>query len=41
MSLHGCHFLRELDFSPSEWRELLALTADLKSARRAGTRAHA
>ena len=32
MSLKGRHFLRELDFSPSEWRELLALTAELKAA---------
>lgn len=37
MSLHGRHFLRELDFTPAEWRELLDLTAQLKAARKAGT----
>lgn len=37
MSLRGRHFLRELDFSPAEWRELLDLTAELKAARLAGT----
>jgi len=37
VSLHGRHFLRELDFSPAEWHELLALTADLKAARKSGT----
>ena len=35
-SLTGRHFLRELDFSPAEWRRLLDLTADLKAARSAG-----
>jgi ornithine carbamoyltransferase len=37
VSLHGRHFLRELDFSSAEWRELLGLTAELKQARQAGT----
>ncbi len=37
MNLRGRHFLRELDFTPSEWSHLLALTAELKSARKAGT----
>ena len=36
MSLHGRHFLKELDFSPAEWRELLDLTGQLKDARKAG-----
>lgn len=30
-------FLKELDFTPEEWRHLLALSRDLKAARRAGT----
>ncbi len=37
MSLRGRHFLKELDFTPAEWTELLALTAELKAARAAGT----
>ena len=36
VSLHGRHFLKELDFSPAEWRELLDLTGQLKDARKAG-----
>ena len=36
-NLRGRHFLRELDFSPAEWRQLLDLTADLKSQRSSGT----
>ncbi|MBK8459851.1 MAG: ornithine carbamoyltransferase [Micropruina sp.] len=31
------HFLKELDFTPSEWKGLLALTAQLKQARAEGT----
>jgi ornithine carbamoyltransferase len=37
VSLRGRHFLRELDFTPAEWRELLDLTAELKATRKAGT----
>ena len=36
LSLTGRHFLKELDFSPAEWRGLLDLTAELKQSRRAG-----
>lgn len=36
-SLTGRHFLKEQDFTPGEWRELLALTGELKAARAAGT----
>ena len=35
--LRGRHFLKEQDFAPAEWRELLTLTGELKSARAAGT----
>ncbi|MFH5822635.1 ornithine carbamoyltransferase [Georgenia sp. AZ-5] len=35
--LRGRSFLKELDFSPREWRSLLDLAAELKAARRAGT----
>jgi ornithine carbamoyltransferase len=35
--LKGRHFLKELDFAPEEFRQLLALAAELKAARRAGT----
>jgi len=34
--LHGRHFLKELDFSPAEWRSLLDLAAELKRERQAG-----
>lgn len=37
MSLHGKHFLKELDYSPEQWRQLLHLTGELKAARKAGT----
>jgi ornithine carbamoyltransferase len=37
MSLHGRHFLKEIDFTPAEWHTLLDLTAELKAARKAGT----
>lgn len=36
VTLYQRHFLRELDFTPQEWRDLLALTAELKQARRKG-----
>lgn len=36
ISLTGRHFLKELDFTPAQWRGLLDLTAELKQARRAG-----
>ncbi|MDO5747634.1 MAG: ornithine carbamoyltransferase [Actinomycetaceae bacterium] len=31
---HGRHFLKELDFTPAEWRELLDLSAELKAAKK-------
>jgi len=34
ISLTSRHFLKELDFTPAEWRRLLDLTAELKQARR-------
>jgi ornithine carbamoyltransferase len=37
VSLHGRHFLKELDFTPAEWQQLLSLTGELKAARKAGT----
>ncbi|MCQ6551996.1 ornithine carbamoyltransferase [Streptomyces sp. C10-9-1] len=39
MALHlaGRHFLKELDFTAEEFRGLVALAAELKAARRAGT----
>lgn len=37
MSLTGRSFLKELDFTPAEWRELLDLAATLKADKRAGT----
>lgn len=37
MPLTGRHFLKEQDFTPAQWRELLSLTAELKQARRDGT----
>lgn len=36
-TLKGRHFLKEQDFSPREWCDLLSLTAELKAARTAGT----
>jgi ornithine carbamoyltransferase len=36
VNLHNRHFLKELDFTPDEWRFLLRLAADLKQAKRAG-----
>lgn len=35
-ALHGRHFLRELDFTPAEWRSLIDLAAELKAAKKAG-----
>ncbi|MCZ4095607.1 ornithine carbamoyltransferase [Streptomyces sp. So13.3] len=37
IDLKGRHFLKELDFSPEEFRHLVELAAELKSAKRAGT----
>lgn len=34
MNLRNRHFLKELDFTTAEWKGLLALTADLKRARK-------
>jgi len=36
-SLRGRNFLKELDFTPEEWRELLTLAVSLKSAKAAGS----
>ncbi|MST49278.1 ornithine carbamoyltransferase subunit F, partial [Mobiluncus holmesii] len=33
---HGRHFLKELDFTPGEWVELLELAAQLKAAKKEG-----
>lgn len=38
-TIHGRNFLKELDFTPSQWHYLLALTAELKTAKYAGTEA--
>lgn len=35
--LHGRSFLKELDFTPVEWRSLLDLSAELKAAKKGGT----
>ncbi|GAA1910795.1 ornithine carbamoyltransferase [Streptomyces sodiiphilus] len=35
--LRGRHFLKELDFTAGEFRHLIALAAELKAAKRAGT----
>jgi ornithine carbamoyltransferase len=32
-NLHGRSFLRELDFTPKEWKFLLDLSAELKAAK--------
>ncbi|KJY27023.1 ornithine carbamoyltransferase [Streptomyces sp. NRRL S-495] len=37
VDLNGRHYLRELDFTAAEIHQLLDLTAELKTARRAGT----
>ncbi|MDO5710590.1 MAG: ornithine carbamoyltransferase [Micrococcales bacterium] len=36
-ALHGRNFLKELDFTPEEWRGLLDLAAELKASKKAGT----
>ncbi len=36
MDLRGRHFLKELDFTPEEWKSLLDLSAELKAATREG-----
>ncbi|WP_040159474.1 ornithine carbamoyltransferase [Nigerium massiliense] len=36
IDLHGRHFLKEVDFTPDEWRSLVELTGELKTARREG-----
>jgi len=36
-TLRGRSFLKELDFTPQEWRELLTLSASLKAAKAAGS----
>ncbi len=36
-TLTGRHFLKEQDLTPGQWRELLSLTGELKSARKSGT----
>ena len=35
-TLSGRHFLKELDFGQSEWRELLTLAASLKADKATG-----
>ncbi|UBU09515.1 ornithine carbamoyltransferase [Nonomuraea gerenzanensis] len=35
-NLHGRNFLKELDFTPAEWKHLLDLSASLKKAKYAG-----
>lgn len=35
-NFHGRHFLKELDFTPAEWRELLDLSVELKAAKKEG-----
>jgi len=37
IDLTGRHFLKELDFTPEEFRHLVQLAAELKAAKRAGT----
>jgi ornithine carbamoyltransferase len=37
VNLRNRSFLKELDFTPTEWRFLLDLAADLKRAKYAGT----
>ena len=36
-NLHGRSFLKELDFTPAQWRQLLTLSASLKAAKAAGS----
>jgi ornithine carbamoyltransferase len=37
VNLHGRNFLKELDFTPREWRHLLTVSASLKAAKAAGS----
>lgn len=37
VNLQGRNFLKELDFTQDEWKHLLALAAELKAAKKAGT----
>lgn len=37
INLYGRSFLKELDFTPKQWRYLLDLSAELKAAKKAGT----
>lgn len=37
LDLRGRSFLKELDFTPEQWRGLVDLSAELKAAKRAGT----
>jgi len=37
VNLHGRNFLKELDFTPEEWRHLLTVSASLKAAKAAGS----
>ncbi|UGY94104.1 ornithine carbamoyltransferase [Streptomyces gobiensis] len=37
IDLKGRHFLKELDFTPEEFRQLLTLAAELKAAKKMGT----
>ncbi|WP_232547165.1 ornithine carbamoyltransferase [Propioniciclava soli] len=37
IDLAGRHFLKEVDFTPDEWNQLVALTRQLKAERRSGT----
>ncbi|MEJ7743044.1 MAG: hypothetical protein WKF73_11100 [Nocardioidaceae bacterium] len=36
VDLHRRNFLKELDFTPEEWKHLLTLSAELKAAKKAG-----
>ncbi len=38
LNLHQRNFVKEIDFTPDEWRSLIDLSVTLKSARRAGDR---
>ena len=36
VNLQGRHFLKELDFTPDEWRGLLDLSATMKTDKKSG-----
>lgn len=36
-NLHGRSFVKELDYTPTEWQHLVRLSADLKAAKYTGT----